>query len=198
MRFSYSLPIILHFLILLSTPAASLNLNPIPFLKNALNFSYPPYILVTVGRDGRPTTVTISFKTLTLGNQPSTSSTTTTTTSATTTTTTAIQEPSSIKPIDTEISTTKTDGCVNLTVTKRRTVTKNRTAMLTTTITETPAARTQTVTKYVARVSTVKEFKTVRVTTTVKETKTVTKTRYIDWFDGDDIETIIVTEWIRK
>ncbi|KAF3079953.1 hypothetical protein TWF102_004736 [Orbilia oligospora] len=189
MRFPYSLPfLLLHLIIISSAPVASLNFNPIPFLKAAFNFSYLPYTLVTVGRDGRPTTLTISFKTITLRDQTSTTS------QIMTTTATTSQDVSPIKP--TSISTTKGNDCV-WTVTKRRTVTKNRTAMVTTTVTERPVARTQTVTKLVTTVSTVKETKTVRVTTTVKETKTFTKTVYIDWFDGDDIETVIVTEWIR-
>ncbi|KAF3183783.1 hypothetical protein TWF788_005512 [Orbilia oligospora] len=192
MRFPYSLPfLLLHLIIISSAPVASLSFNPIPFLKAAFNFSYLPYTLVTVGRDGRPTTLTISFKTITLGDQtPITSQIMTTTT----TTATTSQNTSLIKP--TSISTTKEKECA-LTVTKRRTVTRNRTAVVTTTVTERPVARTQTVTKLVTRVSTVEETKTVRITTTVKETKTLTKTVYIDWFDGDDIETVIVTEWIR-
>ncbi|KAK6333182.1 hypothetical protein TWF718_011006 [Orbilia javanica] len=171
MRFPYPHPfLLLHLLIILlsSTPAASLNLNPLPLLKRALNFSYHPYTLVAVGRDGRPTTLTVSFTTIIFRDKPST--TTKKASSATRTITTT--------PTGTRIV-TGDPGCAQ-TVTKRKTVTKYRTA----TVTE-RWARTQVVTKYVTKVSTVKEI------------RTVTETVHVGWpFDGD-VDTVVVTEWVK-
>ncbi|RVD86321.1 uncharacterized protein DFL_004603 [Arthrobotrys flagrans] len=167
MRFPYSLPLfLLHLLTISSTPVASLSLNPLPFLKRAFNFSYLPYTLVAVGKDGYPTTLTVSFTIIIYRDQPSTTSRKTTSKKVSST-------EGTTKPTGT--STTKREGFVQ-TVTKRKTVTKYRTN----TVTE-RLARTQTVTKYVTRVSTVKEI------------QTVTETVYAGWFE--DVETVVVTEW---
>ncbi|KAK6527080.1 hypothetical protein TWF281_010273 [Arthrobotrys megalospora] len=93
------------------------------------------------------------------------------------------------RPTTTRISTTKKtstqngvtstigSGCsrTTSTITKMRTITKHYTATVT-------KRCWRTVTKYVTRVS------------TVREVRTVTETVHVGWFE--DVETVVVTEWV--